>query len=52
MPASNGGDIFLRIAIDIFITLEGFKNCDRLREIIFGWTYARVSRNPAFFPGF
>jgi len=34
MPASNGGDIFLGIAIDYFIPLEGVKKCDRLREII------------------
>ncbi len=34
MPASNGGDILLRIAIVFFIPLEGFKKCDRLREII------------------
>ncbi len=52
MPASNGGDILLGIAIDYFIPLEGVKKCDRLREIIFGRTYARVSRNPAFLPGF
>jgi hypothetical protein len=38
MPASNGGDILLRIAIDYFIPLEGFKKGDRLREIIFGRT--------------
>jgi hypothetical protein len=52
MPASNGGDILLQIAIVFFIPLEGFKKCDRLREIIFGRTYGRVSRNPAFLPGF
>ncbi len=52
MPASNGGDILLPIAIDYFIPLEGFKKCDRLREIIFGRAYVRVSRNPAFLPGF
>jgi len=38
MAASNGGDILLGIAIDYFIPLEGFKKCDRLREIIFGRT--------------
>jgi hypothetical protein len=38
MPASNGGDILLGIAIDYFIPLEGVKKCDRLREIIFGRT--------------
>jgi hypothetical protein len=31
MPASNGGDILLGIAIDYFIPLEGVKKCDRLR---------------------
>ncbi|MBD0342284.1 MAG: hypothetical protein ICV61_15820 [Microcoleus sp. Co-bin12] len=48
MPASNGGDILLPIAIDYFIPLEGVKKGDRLREIIFGRAYARVFRNPAF----
>jgi hypothetical protein len=52
LSASNGGDILLPIAIDYFIPLEGVKKCDRLREIIFGRTYARVCRNPAFLPGF
>ena len=33
MPASNGGDILLGIAIDYFIPLEGFKKCDAFQRL-------------------